>query len=160
MHFYSYGAQHYDDVDWGCVYRSFQNAQVATGHHVSTMPELLRIAHKRAGQWAEPAHFAHVYKYSHATIVGNAKPKFTRDSQYTHRHMSIDHLHAYIVHALKTRKSAFVVDDTISGFAIVYKNGRAWWVDPHFAQPRVTLLRDQLHRAKGWLILEVPHALY
>ena len=156
-HFYSYGAQGYDDRGWGCVFRSFQNVMCATGRHVPTMPQLLHATGLRAGRWAEPANFVHVCRGSHAACAGTVQPLSTRLSQYSRRHMSIEHLRRHILYMVTSRKAAFIVDDTLSGFAVVFSGGRACWVDPHSAHAHVTPFRNQLQSATGWLVLEVPH---
>ena len=83
MHFYSYGSQNYHDVGWGCVYRSMQNVQSATGRHVNTVPELLHAAHKQRGEWAEPGLFLHMYPGAQASSAGTVHPLHSRPSLYT-----------------------------------------------------------------------------
>ena len=162
MHFLSYGAQGYDDDGWGCVFRSFQNVQLATGRRVSSMPELLRRTGLKHGNWAEPAHFVHFIPHSHAALAGDVRPKFTSLAQYARRHMSIEHLRRHIVAQINAREAVFVLDDTASGFAIVLHNDKPCWVDPHYRRgARFVEFTDQLLSARGWLVLEVPfHTLH
>ena len=158
MRFYSYGAQGYNDTNWGCVFRSFQNVQSATGRHVMTMPQLLKLTKLEPGNWAEPADFAHVYAGSRVFMAGKVQPKFTRVSQYRSQHMSVEHLEAYIRDRITHHHSAFIVDDSHAGHAVVEYKGRIWWVDPHAVSARRTLFHHQLRSQDGWLVLEVPHS--
>ena len=157
MHFYSYGSQNYHDVGWGCVYRSMQNVQSATGRHVNTVPELLHAAHKQRGEWAEPGLFLHMYPGAQASSAGTVHPLHSRPSLYTHRHMSVEHMRQYITQRVLDRQSAFIVDDTESAYAVVLVHDRVFWVDPHATHAKLTLFKDQLYSAPGWLALEVPH---
>lgn len=180
MHVYFYTCDGVHDVDWGCVYRSLQNAFAATGWQAPSMGALIRVAHAQrrldarerarmrqaappalpfahVDKWAEPALFR-AYEYTHTLIVGDIEPRFSTRSAYQYRRVDVNAFLAYI-HNAHRHAHAFVVDDGISAYAIIPHAGRHCWIDPHVTR-RTDVRLDydistKLHKRNAWLVLEV-----
>jgi len=155
---YSYGSEDVDDTDWGCVYRSFQNAQVHTaGGPPTPIWALVEHVHRGWAAWVEPADFCDFAGCGLAiTLLAGASATWlqhTAADQYQFYIPSIAALEAYIRRA--GRQCAFVVDDGESGYAIVPWKGEPHWVDPHTARPRRVPLASQLRRSPGWMVLQL-----
>lgn len=196
-----YGSDGYKDTDWGCVYRSFQNAvaAVTAGSSPPSMPTLVAHVGRGRGAWAEPADFTGRWLFpgaaSGALLEVHATPwvvlmpqqtrggvnkaptadlfRFTSARQYTPWPNDV----SFPKEAPEGRNTAYVVDDGVSGYAIVpvrvpcVNGSRTWawawaWVDPHTepgVSPRPTPFHRQHHlgTAPGWMVLQVervPHA--
>jgi hypothetical protein len=158
---YGYTAQ---DDGWGCVYRSVQNVQSFLGLPVTPLEGLVDVVGRGWAKWAEPADFtgprasrvwggAAVPK---AYLVGASTQwlKYTTMEQY--RAEAFEKVFGSPTVA-PDGTTAFVVDDGISGYAVVPHEGAWWWVDPHTLRPPV-LKPDVWHHldAKpGWMVLKV-----
>jgi hypothetical protein len=152
---YSYGSEGVDDSGWGCVFRSFQNAQAACGYDVTSILDLVDDVGRGWGAWAEPADF--VEAVPSVAFLAGASPhllKYTKRKQYSVTTLPSTAALENLV-KLEGGQSAFVVDDGISGYAIVPYNGKPHWVDPHTTSPRLTQFRQQLRKATGWMVLQV-----
>ena len=152
---YSYGSEDVDDTDWGCVYRSFQNAQVHTaGAPPTPIWALVEYVGRGWAAWAEPADFANCgFTITLLAGVSDTWLQHTSADQYQFYLPSVRALETYIRRAGKT--CAFVVDDGVSGYAIVPWRGQAHWVDPHTTTPRRVPFASQLQRSPGWMVLQV-----
>jgi hypothetical protein len=152
---YSYGAEGVDDSGWGCVYRSFQNGQAACGYRATPILDLVKYVGRGANAWAEPADFVDAV-LSMAFLVGAPQNllKFTSRKQYNLLALpDVASLEALVKH--EGGHVAFVVDDGISGYAIVPYHGKPYWVDPHTTSPRRAQFRHQLRRSPGWMVLKI-----
>jgi hypothetical protein len=152
---YSYGAEGVDDSGWGCVFRSFQNAQAACGYNATPISDLVEGVGRGWGAWAEPADF--VDAVPSLAFLAGASPhwlKYTKRKQYSVATLpTVAALEDLI--KLEGGYSAFVVDDGISGYAIVPFHGKPYWVDPHTTAPRRAQFRQQLRRSSGWMVLQI-----
>ena len=165
---FHYACDGMDDTDWGCVYRSLQNALLATHQDVPTMNELLAHTARARAQvrthaafphmhlWAEPALFRQLH-FTHTLLAGDVHPLLTPREAYQFE-LDVDELCAYI-EAESRQTHAFVVDDGVSAYAIVPHAGRHWWVDPHVSTRAAMRfddnIRAKLHAKAGWLVLDV-----
>lgn len=151
---FSYGAEGVDDDDWGCVYRSYQNALAHSGYLPIRFLNLVKYVNRGWGQWAEPADFAALGN-SMTLLAGHSRDwlKHTSKAQYQLQLPSVALLESYV--AEFGHASAFVVDDGISGYAIVPYKGRICWVDPHTHTPRRVPWKKQLRRSTGWMVLQL-----
>ncbi len=152
---FGYLSEDYDDRGWGCVYRSVQNVQSFLNMPVTPMKELLEAAGRRPRQWAEPAHF-----------VAESKSLFPGATMV--QAVMFGHNDQCFKHTFKTQygtkvappspgfTDAFVVDDGISGYAIVPFEGLLYWADPHVGpSPRLVPYTKQLQSRTGWMVLQV-----
>lgn len=154
---YSYGSEGVADDDWGCVWRSYQNALAHTGWPVPSLPQLMAAAGRRPPQWAEPALLPRVGR-ARTFLVGVPDHanmfRFTQKRQYPQRFAS-----ARAFAANLHPGHAYVVDDGVSGYAVVpcpVTPGKHWWVDPHTHRPRRDpAVASRLNASKGWMVLEV-----
>ena len=160
---YSYGYNGEQDHDWGCVWRSFQNALHFTGWPVPELAAMLRAARKTAGEWAEPAILPAVgplgvRRHCRVFLVGEPNADmfhFSSRDQYPLRWASV---RAFAVAGI-LQGCAYVVDDGVSGYAIVPWEGRHWWVDPHTNTPVLKKsYRRLLLQRRGWMVLQVSSA--
>ena len=151
---FSYGSEGVDDDGWGCVYRSFQNAQAHTAYPPAQLAELVQHVGRGRTAWAEPADFAD-WGFTLTLLAGasNAWLQYTHADQYQFFLPTVTALEAYVRRA--GQECAFVVDDGISGYAIVPWEGVPHWVDPHTHNPRRVRFTTQLRRASGWMVLQV-----
>ena len=177
---YFYTCDGVQDTNWGCVYRSLQNAFAATGWEAPSMAALMRVAHtqreldarerRRAhrpappslpflhvDKWAEPALFR-AYEYTHTLIIGDIEPRFSMKGVYQFSRTNVDAFLAYIGNAHR-HAHAFVVDDGISAYAIIPHEGQHCWIDPHVTSRAAVRLnydiQTKLHKRNAWLVLEV-----
>ena len=153
-----------NDDGWGCVYRAFQNVQSFLGAPVSGLSALLRACGRVAPQWAEPAMFARPEARGllpagwtvEPFLVGDGKDQWLR---YTRRdeYVTSEPAAVFNVGPRAAPRTAFVVDDGVSGFAVVPHQGFWWWVDPHVAAPRRLSphVRANLRKPRGWMVLRV-----
>jgi len=149
---YSYGSEGVDDDGWGCVYRSFQNAMSHTGYKVIPFMGLLEATGYEWKEWSEPSDFVNIGKTVTFWTGGRAGLfRQTHQSEYAF-HIPLKDVNAYIQ---DHKNCAFVVDNGVSGYAIVPFEGRLYWVDPHTHHPRRTLFTTQLLKSKGWMILQL-----
>ena len=151
---FSYGSEGVADDGWGCVYRSFQNAQTHTGYVPTPIVDLMQSVNRGWAAWAEPADFADC-GFTLTLLAGTSTKwlQFTTESQYQFYMPTVAALEAYILRA--GQECAFVVDDGVSGYAIVPWKGEPHWVDPHTHTPRRVKLKTQLRRATGWMVLQL-----
>lgn len=166
------------DRSWSCVYRSVQNVQSFLSAwydkppRVSSLDELLAATGRQWGQWAEPAHFdlrhsprtwrlfRNIRAEAYLTGVSDDWLKFTSAGDYGYKT-------SVLGDAVPHGTTAFVVDDGISGFAIVPFVGKWFWVDPHDSvgtrsdpKPYTSPVLDSavtkhLAAAPGWMVLRV-----
>ena len=151
---FSYGSEGLDDSGWGCVYRSFQNALLHTGYRVPGLMTLLENVGLEWGDWSEPSQFKDLAK-TKAMLAGHSKKwlKYTHESDYDIILDSVEDLENKV---WKLGGScAFVVDDGVSGYAIVPIDGVPHWIDPHTSIPRRLKFKNQLQRSTGWMVLQV-----
>jgi hypothetical protein len=166
-HGYRHGG--FDDTDWGCCYRSVQNVQWAACGPGGTwpVPRLLRLLRRPAGEWAEPAEFARAGVFPGCSlrcfVVGRPSDDCFRSSRRAAYDQSAGAvpMEAFV----PVEGSSYVIDDGISAFAIVWWQGRHWFIDPHTAYPRTRAvqLRPAIHirrrgAARGWMVLQVARA--
>lgn len=153
-----------NDDGWGCVYRAFQNVQSFLGAPVSRLADLLQACGRVAPQWAEPAMFARPEARgllpegwtAESFLVGDGKGqwlRYTRRSEY----VASEPTAVFNVGPTLAPRTAFVVDDGVSGFAVVPDKGYWWWVDPHVPvgerlSPDVV---THLRKPAGWMVLRV-----
>ena len=146
------------DTGWGCVYRSVQNVQASCGLRVWSIGELVHYAGREWGHWAEPADFKALFRTvpgrvrARALLVGGPSKqwlKFTRREDY-------DLELPFSEFKWKPRAS-YVVDNGVSGYAVVSISSGRWFIDPHTSTPAAVPLTTQLRGKKGWMILEVEH---
>lgn len=148
-----------EDVDWGCTYRSVQNVCVGVGF--SPVPSLgalvHRVARRQWGEWGEPAMFTDMFRshgfVAHTFLLRDVEPKFTPPDWYD-------------VHLARLPRNFFqpgfcyVVDDSVSTYAVVTRGNKLWWVDPH-VDPDTRVVPEpfqyavHMGRGKGWMILRV-----
>ena len=159
---FGYGSGGEQDTDWGCVYRSFQN--VLSFLHAARVPDLatlLQQCGKRAPQWAEPSLFLSVLPAgwrgeAFITGTGPMQPLHTPPSSYRD---TPDWRHVFNVPHDVAPRTAFVVDDSVSGYAIVPWRGYWWWVDPHVDTPDQVRLDGHvlrhLQEQPKWMVLRV-----
>lgn len=162
--YFSYNSDGYDDTDWGCVYRSFQNAimgafgvtDVDDMPFVPTLPDLLHATRRRRGQWAEPAMLVPAARAlglrTRTFWTGTNSDelfRLTPASAYTHVTQKQFSPH-------RTR-GAYVIDDGISAYAVVRhpNSGRWLLVDPHFTPARVTTFKQSKLSQHNWMVLHV-----
>lgn len=162
---YGYGCDDEDDAGWGCVYRSVQNAQSSLGLGVLSVEALVHSIGRPWGSWSEPADFVPVLQSQgarvHAFLAGAPDMRLTKRAQYFDgvAFPSAAQFAEYLIAASQDPSKAFVLDDGVSGFAVL----RGVFVDPHSVPPRVTRITDpvtqtMLRRASGWMVLEVGRA--
>jgi hypothetical protein len=146
---YTHGGE--DDTDWGCVYRSVQNAQAYMHVPMWSVTELVQHTGRGWGSWSEPADFTDVFPgaRTRTLLLGSSRKwlKLTRADQYE----------PIVTRYRFRRDAAYVVDDGVSGYAIVPHGGKLWFVDPHTATPAPVPFTDQLFRATGWMVLEIAN---
>ena len=149
---YSYGSEGVDDDGWGCVYRSFQNAQSHSGYKVIPFMKLLNMVDREWGEWSEPSDFLDIGK-TVTFWTGSGKNLFrkTHKSDYIYQ-IPLTDIEEYMA---QRKHCSFVVDDGISGYAIVPFEGQHYWIDPHTHSPRRSLFRKQLQRSPGWMVLQL-----
>lgn len=156
---FGYGAQGDDDVNWGCVYRSVQNVQLALFGRASALATLVSAAGRTWGAWSEPADFvaaaSRLFPHCRVTpiLAGSSRQwlKYTVAQQYETRKSDAT---AIVLRA--NAQTAFVVDDGVSGYAVVPARGQWWWVDPHTGPaPAYVPFTDQLSKKPGWMMLRV-----
>ena len=72
-----------EDVGWGCVFRSVQNAAGHTGRPVPSLEALLAASGRARGSWSEPADFVGAVPGSRALLAGASEKwlKLTRAEQ-------------------------------------------------------------------------------
>ena len=149
---YTHGGE--DDTDWGCVYRSAQNVQAYTGLRVWKVRSLSNYIGRQWGSWAEPADFVPLFQKAagfrvRALLVGGPSTawlKYTSIRQY--QRVSFADFRWNL-------RASYIVDDGISGYAVVSHGNKHWFIDPHTATPRPVPLKRQLAYAPGWMMLEV-----
>lgn len=155
---YSYGSEGFADDDWGCVWRSYQNALAHTGWpRVPSLLQLMRAAGARPPQWAEPALLPALGR-TRAFLAGSPVRRdmfrYTREAQYPRRFATCAAFAARLQPG-----HAYVVDDGVSGYAVVpcpRTPGKHWWVDPHTHHPRRdAAVAARLQQSPGWMVLEV-----
>lgn len=151
---YTHGGE--DDTDWGCVFRSVQNVQAYMGmSRVWTVRRLVHAIGRSWGSWSEPADFARVNAIFprsrfnvRALLVGSSRKwlKLTSADQYER-----DPSFAW------NKSCGYVIDDGVSGYALVPWGGELWFIDPHSSTPkprRFVPSRD-LSGITGLMVLEV-----
>ena len=181
MDVYFYTCDGVPDTNWGCVYRSLQNAFAATHRHVPSMHYLMHMAREQRAafeadersrarrpvlpalpfphvdKWAEPALFR-AYAHTRAFSVGRIKPRFSSLEAYRYHLNNVNELLAHI-NDVDQSTHAFVIDDGVSAYAIIPHEGRHCWIDPHVTSHAAVRLeydiRSQLHKRTAWLVLEV-----
>ena len=156
---YSYRSDGFDDTDWGCAFRSFQNVLSHSGWKVPSMPWLLNAMRKHRGEWAEPAEFKRFIPGSVAALAGNGGKSWLKNTgpeAYERRFVRVTQLDQAIRAGASEFGWGFVVDDGISAFAVVPHKGGPMWVDPHTSAPKRVAFRRQLFKRKGWMVLAVP----
>lgn len=154
------------DQGWGCVYRSFQNVQSFLGAPVSPLGLLLRACGRVPPEWAEPAMFARpkVREVGGLLPPGWAVEPFLvgHSSQWLRHTQAVEYTRAaardvFNVGPDVAPRTAFVVDDGVSAFAIVPYQGAWWWVDPHVGHGvrRSADVVRRLEAQPGWMVLRV-----
>lgn len=158
---YGYGRGGDRDVDWGCLYRSVQNACKALGMRVPSLTHLVEdVAHRKMGQWGEPGMFISFFKRAgvdvQAVVLHNASCiRFTKRVGYEH----LANLPAHFWDPAYT----YVVDNGTSAYAVVPSGGKLWWIDPHVVYPATPKpvhfayahhMAHDPHR-EGWMILKL-----
>lgn len=146
-----------EDTGWGCVYRSAQNVQLYLHVPMWSVKRLTRALKRPWGTWSEPADYVPIFRkqnlHARAHLLGGPSRRWL---QYT----SADQYAAPVPpkdFVWKTDR-AYIVDDGISGYAIVPWRGSLWWIDPHtqFPKPRpFTHKIMQYSTSKGWMVCEV-----
>ena len=147
-----------DDTGWGCVYRCVQNVQAYTGLPVWTLRQLVRFTQRPWGAWSEPADFKSLFRSYpevrvRAFLLGGPSSdwlRYTTARQYS----SLDEV------SLPTFEwnvqASYVIDNGISGYAVVSYRDKHWFIDPHTIAPKpVPFKRSRLSSSSGWMVLEV-----
>ena len=168
---YGYGSQGYRDHDWGCVYRSYQNAMAACGYPVPSMPAMLAALGQPRGQEIEPAQAGRLPFHPRGaarTLLAGVNPgrfsddprdawlQRTRAREYGTRLRTVEELADRVQAGVSTGTAAYVVDNGVSCYAVL---PGGWWADPHVATPSRRRLkpftRRHLTRHPGWMVLEL-----
>lgn len=150
-----------NDVGWGCVHRSAQNVAAHTRAvvPVPSVRELCARIGRAWGSWSEPADYKAVFPAgATALFAGDERNLFrlTRKTQYV-AEGSVADLHRRILDRTQ-RGFGFIIDDGTSGYAVVSRDYRPCFIDPHTSQPKAVPYTTQLASARGWMALEVPPA--
>jgi hypothetical protein len=168
METYGYGSEGFDDSGWGCVYRSVQNAQSYLGLPVTPIKDLLSILGHKRGDWSEPAQYLYHGLFPGARslgiLVGQHNVRWLQQTDAKQYGMHIDDGRTLeeVLSMMNPRgKSAFVIDDGVSGFAVVPdprfpgQPGHLLFIDPHFTPARVysPLPSELFNSRKGWMVL-------
>ena len=144
-----------EDTNWGCVYRSVQNVQAYTHLPVWRVRALARYIQRPWGSWAEPADFVPLFLEApgvsvRTLLVGGPSEQWLR---YTSKRQ---YLHQVSFSEFRWNpRASYVVDDGVSGFAVVSYRNTHWFIDPHSASPTPVPLKRQLDYAPGWMMLEI-----
>lgn len=158
--------KHYTEVDlgWGCVYRSFQNAMLATRHEVPSLEALMDAVDARAlalppEHWIEPAMLRGVApagsRLGHVAWPLAPALKTTVD-EYPEE-LTSEELFALAM----TGDWAVVLDDGVFGYCLY----RGLCIDPHSMRTAVvTPLRglDDFRRrflVRGAMVLAIPRKI-
>jgi hypothetical protein len=154
----------YQDAGWGCVYRSVQNVQSFLGFEVTDFADLVSHAGKVFGGWSEPANFNNAGLFEGASSVTafihgektRSMFKHSREEEYLVPKKRVEDLGALPFSNKSRQVEAFVVDDGISGYAIVPFGKHMYWLDPHHdTTPKLIPYTNQLALRKGWMVLRV-----
>jgi hypothetical protein len=164
MKWYGYNRGQTQDEDWGCLYRSVQNACCALGLKVPSVRRLLAEAGRQEGEWGEPGMFVDFFRRKRGwnLTVEAFVLHSTSCIHLTHRNQYV-HLRHLPRGFWRDTRAAYVVDDGISAYAVVPWRGKLWWIDPHVVYPETpvperfrysTHMRHNKQR-EGWMILKV-----
>ena len=144
------------DTDWGCVYRSVQNVQASTELPVWPIRKLVDYIGRTWGSWSEPGDFKRLFQRNfpsvgvRALLVGGPSTKWLQYSRFKDYDAEIPFAE------FKWKPGAsYIVDNGVSGYAVVSIGNKQWFIDPHTATPKAVPLTHQLRGAAGWMMLEV-----
>ena len=164
MRWYGYGRDGDDDVDWGCLYRSVQNACAALRIRVPRMHDLVEtIAGRGWGQWGEPGMFLEFFRDACGC---DGELYVLHDPGCIHFSGEAPYVHLpSLPRGFWDPEWCYVVDDGTSAYAVVPWRHDLYWVDPHVVYPHTPLpepfdyaqhmAADHDPATSGWMILKV-----